>query len=65
MIIFWFIYILGIVVTLWTCYHALKVGDEVPLIVFFSVLICSLFSWVSFCTVILIIYGDKIVFKKK
>ena len=65
MIIFWIIYILGIIATLWIFYHTLEVGEEVSLLGLSFVLVSSLFSWGTFLIVILVVHGDKIVFKKK
>ena len=65
MIAFLIIYILGIIVTLWTFYNSLKSGEEVSLYEIVFALISSLFSWVTFIILILVIYGDKVVFTKK
>lgn len=65
MIIFWIIYISGIIATLLAFYHTLEVGEEVSLLGLFFVLAGSLFSWATFCVLILVVHGDKIVFKKK
>lgn len=65
MVIFWIIYISGIIATLWTYYHTLEVGEEVSLLGLSFVLVSSLFSWGTFFIIILVVYGDKIVFKKK
>lgn len=65
MIIFWIIYISGIIATLWICYYNLKSGEEVTLSELSFVMVGSLFSWITFITTILVIYGDKIVLKKK
>lgn len=65
MVIFWIIYISGIIVTLLTYYHTLEVGEEVSLLGLFFVLASSLFSWGTFLIIILVVYGDKIVFKKE
>lgn len=65
MIIFWIIYISGIIATLWVSYHNMESGEEVSLLDLSFIVILSLFSWVAFIVTILLIYGDKIIFKKK
>ena len=65
MVIFLIIYISGIIATLWVSYHNLESGEEVSLLDLLFIVILSLFSWVAFIVTILLIYGDKIVFKKK
>jgi len=66
MIVLLIIYILGVIAALWAFYHNMESGDELLLLDFFLILIGSfLFSWVGFGVWMLIIYGDKIVFKKK
>ena len=65
MIIFLIIYALGIIAALWTYYYSLKSGEEVSLFDLLFIVLLSLFSWVAFIVTILLIYGDKIVFKKK
>ena len=65
MIIFLIIYILGIIATLWAYYYNLKSGEEVDLLELSFSIASSLFSWVTFIILILVIYGDKVVFTKK
>lgn len=65
MIIFLIIYILGFIATLWTYYHNLRSGYEICLFELFTAIILSLFSWITFVIVIMLIYGDKTVFTKK
>ena len=65
MIIFLIIYILGIIATLWAYYYNLKSGEEVSLYEIVFALTSSLFSWITFIILILVIYGDGVVFKKK
>lgn len=65
MITFLIIYILGIIATLWNYYHSLKSGTEISLSELLVIIIVSLFSWFSFVISIIILYGDKTVFKKK
>ena len=65
MITFWIIYILGIIATLWTYYHNLSSGSEISLSELLMIIIGSLFSWIGFVILIISIYGDDTVFKKK
>lgn len=65
MIIFLIIYLMGIIATLWTYYYSLESGEEVSLYEVVFALISSLFSWITFIILILVIYGDEVVFKKK
>ena len=65
MIIFWIIYILGIIATIWTFYHNLSSGYEITLSELLFAIIGSLFSWIGFVILIMSIYGDETVFKKK
>lgn len=62
---FLIIYILGIIATLWIYYHNLDSGDEITLAELLFLIIGSLFSWLAFVILILSIYGDDTVFKKK
>ena len=59
------IYILGIIATLYFIYHAIDSRTEVTLIELSFIILVSGFSWLAFIIAILIIYGDKTVFKKK
>lgn len=59
------IYILGIIATLYFIYHTTDNGTEVTLIELSFIILVSGFSWLAFIIAILIIYGDKTVFKKK
>lgn len=59
------IYILGIIATLYFIYHTTDIGTEVTLIELSFIILVSGFSWLAFIIAILIIYGDKIVLKKK
>ena len=65
MIVFLIIYILGIIATLWTYYYSLESREEVPLFVLPFFIMSALFSWITFIILILVIYGDEVVFKKK
>jgi uncharacterized membrane protein YqhA len=65
MITFLIIYILGIIATLWTYYHNLDSGYEVSLSELLFTIIGSLFSWVAFIILIIAIYENETVFKKK
>ena len=64
MILFFTIYILGIISSLYLMYHSMEKGDELSLSEFLLCITGSLFSWVAFLIVILARYGDDIVFKK-
>jgi len=65
MAMFWIIYILGIIATLWIYFHNLESDYEVSLLELFFVISGVLFSWFAFIIAVLAIYGDKTVFKKK
>ena len=65
MIIFCIIYILGMIATIWTYYHNLDSGSEISLSELLFIIIGSLFSWFAFIILIISIYGDETVFKKK
>lgn len=66
MITFWIIYILGVIATLWTYYYNLESGDEVSLSELLAIIIASLLSsWFAFVILLILIYGNKTVFKKK
>ena len=65
MTVFLIIYILGVIVTLWTYYHSIGRGEEITLSELLCALTSSLLSWVMFCVLIILVYGDTIVFKKK
>lgn len=65
MILFFTIYILGIIASLYFIYHSMEKGDELSLSEFLLCIVVSLSSWVAFLIVILAKYGDEIVFKKK
>ena len=59
------IYILGIIATLYFIYHTIDSGTEVTLTELSVIISVSSFSWFAFIIAILIIYGEKTVFKKK
>lgn len=65
MILFFTIYILGIIASLYLVYHSMEKGEEASLSEVAFYIIVSLFSWFAFLIEILVEYGDKIVFKKK
>ena len=65
MIIFLLIYILGIIATLWLWYHNFDSGTEITLSDLSFGILMSVFSWVAVFILIMIIYGDKTVLKKK
>lgn len=59
------IYILGIIATLWFGYYSLDRGSEITLSELSATILMSVFSWVAFFILIMVIYGDKTVLKKK
>ena len=63
--IFPIVYILGVIATLWASYRSLESGEKVSLFALVFTVILSLFSWAAFIILILGVYGDKTVFKKK
>ncbi len=65
MIVLLIVYILGIIATLWAYYYSLESGEEIDLLELSFSIASSLFSWVTFIILILVVYGDKIVFTKK
>ena len=65
MILFFTIYILGIIASLYLVYHSMEKGEEVTLAEIMFFIVASLFSWLAFLIVILAEYGDNIVFEKK
>lgn len=66
MVTFLIIYILGIIATLLTYYYNLESGDEVSLSELLAIIIASLLSsWFAFVILLILIYGNKTVFKKK
>lgn len=65
MILFFTIYILGIIASLYLVYYSMEKGEEVTLAEIMFFIVASLFSWLAFLIVILAEYGDNIVFKKK
>jgi hypothetical protein len=65
MIIFWIIYILGIIATLYFLYYNLNNGDVVTVSGLTLAVLMSLFSWITFFIILIIIYGDETIFTKK
>lgn len=65
MILFFIIYILGIIASLYFLYYDMEKGEEASLLEVAFYIVISLFSWFGFLIVVLTKYGDKIVFKKK
>jgi hypothetical protein len=65
MIIFLIIYVLGIIATLLTYYHNLRSGYEVSLSELSLFIMDSLLSWIAFFILLMVIYGDEIIFTKK
>ncbi len=65
MITFLIIYILGIIATLWIFYHSLGSGEKVTLCDLLIIIMTSILSWIAFIVGIIMVYGDKTIFKKK
>lgn len=65
MILFFTIYILGSIASLYFVYHSMEKGEEMNLLEVAFFIVISLFSWLTFLIEILVEYGDKVVFKKK
>lgn len=65
MILFFTIYISGIIASLYLLYHSMEKGDELSLSEVTFCITGSLFSWLAFLVIMLAKYGDEIVFKKK
>lgn len=65
MIIFWIIYILGVIIILYFLYYNLDKGDVVTVTDLMLAMLMSLCSWIALFIILPIIYGDKIVFTKK
>lgn len=63
--IFWIIYILGVIVTLYFLYRTLKKGEVVTVEQLLWAIITSSLSWLGFFVILVVIYNDKEVFKKK
>lgn len=63
--IFWIIYILGVIVTLYFLYHTLEKGEVVTVEQLLWAIITSSFSWLGFFVVLVVVYNDREVFKKK
>lgn len=59
------IYILGMIASLWLWYHNFDSGSEITLSDLLFGILLSVFSWAAVFILIMIIYGDKTVFKKK
>ena len=65
MIIFWIIYILGVIATLYLFYYKLDKGCAVSIMDLIIVVMMSSFSWIMVFILLITIYGDKTVFIKK
>lgn len=63
--IFWIIYILGVIVTLYFLYRTLEKGEVVTVEQLLWAIITSSLSWLGFFVILVVIYNDKEVFKKK
>ena len=59
------IYLLGIIATLWTWYHTLDRGTKITLSDLTFAILMSLFSWLTFFILTIIVYGDTTIFEKK
>ena len=58
-------YVLGIIASLWLWYHNFDSGTEITLSDLSFGILLSVFSWAAVFILIMIIYGDKTVLKKK
>lgn len=65
MIIFWIIYILGVIAALLLMYYKLDKGYIIKVIDLCVAITLSIFSWAAFLVVALFVYGEKEVFEKK
>ena len=65
MIYIFLIYILGIIATLCTWYHVLDSGTKITLSDLTFAILMSVFSWITFFMLIIIVYGNTTIFEKK
>ena len=65
MILFWTIYLLGVVATILLLYYSLEHGLEITVGDIVFALIISMFSWLTFVICFVILFADYVVFTKK
>ena len=65
MILFWTIYLLGVVATILLLYYSLEHGLEITVGDIVFALIISMFSWLTFVICFVIFFADYVVFTKK
>ncbi|MBQ8713062.1 MAG: hypothetical protein IJ551_09645 [Prevotella sp.] len=58
-----FIWFTGVIVCIVLSYK--KAPKEITLLDAFGVLVVSTFSWVTALFIVMIIYGDKVIYRKK
>lgn len=63
--IFWIIYILGVIATLCFLYRTLEKGEIVDVEKLLWAIITSSLSWLGFFIILVVVYSDRKVFKKK
>ena len=63
--IFWIIYILGVIATLFVMYCTLEKGHVVKVAELLWDIVVSSISWIAFFIILVFTYGDREVFKKK
>ena len=65
MILFWIIYILGVVATMLLLYCSLEHGLKITIGDIAFALGISVFSWLTFVISLITIFADRVVFTKK
>lgn len=65
MILFWIIYLLGVVATALLLYCGLEHGERITISDIAFALLIIIFSWLTFVTTLIILFGDYEVFTKK
>ena len=65
MILFWIIYLLGVVATVLLLYYGLEHGEEITIGDIAFALVISVCSWLAFIIAFIIFFADYVVFTKK
>lgn len=65
MILFWTIYLLGVIATMLLLYYSLEHGTKITVAEIAFALLVSTFSWMTFIIVLIVIFADYKVFTKK
>jgi hypothetical protein len=65
MILFWIIYLLGVVATVLLMYSSLEHGGEITVGDIVCTLMISIFSWLAFVIFLIMCFSDHVVFTKK